>query len=406
VRALATAVYRLDDGLFLGVLLTLISQQQQHATLTSLFSAFFTKTNKQTDIGKTTYNVFFNQNSKNSDVAGAILQAGYVARVWDSGDIDSEDKWNRAVDSQFHHITTNQVNYHEDAFSRTHNDHGYPFQPLDPTIDVSSWQPDEGNLMYMTADTGDAWGRVDDLNYVYYDASPPGGGGGEPEEDQWTEYTTSVSLANSHCEKFAKAGIMLREEDPRFPIGTGQYFAVVRTCEQLVRVQYRELAYLFTAARTLSVAAAAASGDNATSSADGIENAKRVSLKLRVRYYSNLDDGSGGNGNNGTVAEGYFKLEGTDRYVLIERKEFPNVRFALHGLFASSHHWSGNADGTPFKALFVDARRNGLTLTAADFTNRYGSSGGEFEFGDGFGGAASGGGRRAAAGSSSSSLRG
>jgi hypothetical protein len=53
------------------------------------------------------------------------------------------------------------------------------------------------------------------------------------------------------------------------------------------------------------------------------------------------------------------------------------------GLFASSHYGGNFADGSDFKALFIDTRRNNETLIASNFTSRYGVQG-EFQFGDGF----------------------
>jgi hypothetical protein len=311
------------------------------------------------DVGKLSYSVFYNQNSKYSEFAREIFDRGFIGRVYDLNDIDDQEKWDKAIEGPFHLIATDKVNFHKDTFSKTHNADGLPFYSLNG-FDVSTLDADEGaSIMHMYANNGDTWGRVDDTHLAYFRVSDP--------TNEWVEYTTTISLVNSHCDEFAKAGIMVREEssDDRFPVGTGQYFAVVRTCEAQLRVQYRELAFLFTVGKRLQTR-----GGNVT---DGIEAAKRTGLKLRYRY----------DGQN-SYAEGYYKFEGTDDYLLIDQQVFPGVKMTIHGIFASSHYWGGNDDGTDYKALFINTKRNGELLTAANFTRVYKGDDENQAFGDGY----------------------
>jgi hypothetical protein len=318
-----------------------------------------------TEIGRKSYSVFYNQNiAKDPDVpiGPAVYKAGYIGRAWHSDDNNTPKKWALAESHQYQHIATDRINYHRDSFSRTHNQYGYPFQTLNG-VDVSKWKGDDegGTVMHMYADgIGDAWGRQDDVHIAYLprvEALADVDG----TEFEWTEYTTSISLVNSHCEKYAKAGIMLRKENDDFPSGAGVYFSIMRTCDSLMRVQYRKRAYMLTVAELIRPDL----GNN-------IEVAKRVGMKLRYRF-----DGKDSH------VEGYSKLEGSSSYALIARQTFTGVDLTEHGIFTSSHYWDGNEDGTNFQALFINTKRNNETLTVSNFTSARANEAGNV-FGDGY----------------------
>ena len=319
-----------------------------------------------TGIGQKSYSVFYNQNLAKevlSDdvvpIGQAIYNEGYIGRVYHSDDIDTPEKWALATSHNYQHIATDQVNYHSDPFSRTHNRHGYPFQTLNG-VDVSDWRgDDEGvTIMHMYADDqGDAWGRQDRVHFAYLPRDNC-----VHDESKWTEYTTTISLVNSHCEKFAKAGIMLRKETDDYPLGAGAYFSMMRTCDSVMRVQYRKRAYILTVAKLVS--------PNAIEG-NSIEVTKRVGMKLRYRF-----DG------DDSHVEGYSKVEGGP-YVLVARETFRGIDLTEHGIFASSHYWHGNADGTTFQALFINTKRNNDTLTASNFTSLRAGQAGNM-FGDGY----------------------
>ena len=314
-----------------------------------------TSAKAEADIGAKSYAVFYNQNSDYSDMGILILERGYISRVYDLNDIGDAEKWDKAVADKFHHIATDQVNFHEDSFSQTQNANGFPFLALNG-LDVSDFDGDEGaSVMYMYANSQDTWGLQDGALWVYTDESAS--------VDEWIEYTFTVSLVGSHCDTFAKAGIMFREgpTEAEFPLGSARYFGVMRTCKDFVlaRAQYREQPYVFSIAKRLETKL----------QFQTIE----MSFKARYRF-----DG------NKTEAEGYVKRKGTeDEYALIDRQEFVGVQLKFHGLFASSHGWEAQADGTEMKALFADVRRNNETVVASDFPLSFGGID-EFNFGDGY----------------------
>lgn len=313
------------------------------------------------DVGAKPYVVFYNQpnhHETNRELLSAIRDGAFVSRVYDHADMNTPEKWNQAMKDGYNIIATDRTNFHRDPFSRTHNQYGFPFQSLkeDVQLEVNTMEPKEGgSVMYMYADTGDTWGLQDDLHYRYLNVSSTIG--------EWMEYTTSVSVVNSHCEKFAKAGIMLRaeKEEEGYPIGTGQYFAILRCCEDLMRVQYRELAYMFSIAEPIPALLG--------SSRIGIEAAKLMSMKLRYMW-----DGQH------TYAEAYFMVPGNvtgdnqDRYVLIQRQNFAGVKFDYVGLFASSHNFGGFDDHSKFKALFLNTKENGEVMTSKDFPYQHNSN--------------------------------
>jgi hypothetical protein len=322
-----------------------------------------------TEIGLISYSVFYNQNIMNDPVdvpiGPAIYAAGYVSRAWHSEDNNTPEKWAKAESDKYQHIATDQINYHSDTFSRTHNQYGYPFQTLVNDVDVSDWRGDDegGTVMHMYADEeGDAWGRQDDIHFAYL---PPRTEalGDVDDGTEWTEYTTTISLVNSHCEEFAKAGIMLRKESDTddYPLGAGAYFSIMRTCENFMRVQYRKRAYILTVAKLVLP----------DPGFNSIELAKRVGMKLRYRF-----DGQDSH------VEGYSKVEGSS-YALVAKETFPGVDLTYHGIFASSHYWRGNEDGTNFQALFINTKRNNETLTVGNFTSTRANKEGNM-FGDGY----------------------
>ena len=356
-----------------------------------------------TDIGNKPHSVFYNQpiaGFKEGDIpiGPAIYQAGYIGRAWHSSDLDTEEKWNMAISQQYQHITTDKINYHVHTFSKTHNKYGYPFQTLNG-VDVSEFPGDDegASVMYLNANKkGDLWGRRDGIHFAYKKNE----NATFFETYEWQEYTSVVSLVNSHCKEFAKAGLMVREEDSRFPLGSGQYFAIIRTCGHVMRVQYRERDYLLTVSKLIPPIQR------------GQEVSKRMVVKLRYRY-----DGKDSIV-QGWFMEGVFNINDSDvdlkeesprieeqdagfvevddnvttigarRWTLIHQQKFPGIKMTAHGLVASSHYSDGNDDGTPYRALFVDTRTNNETVTAADFPHLFAPDNrGENSdvFGDGYG---------------------
>lgn len=164
----------------------------------------------------------FNFSAADTAAAGAFVDAGYVARVWDCND---EASWNAARDAGVHHIATDKVTVHEDPWARTHDENGWPFtckQPCDEPL-----APAEGAIVGIEVDSGDVWDTADSAWFLHDDRSADPNG-------TWQAF---VSTPNSHVEPFAKACLMARASlDAGAP-----YFAVCRPAdEEPLRVQWRD----------------------------------------------------------------------------------------------------------------------------------------------------------------------
>ncbi len=171
--------------------------------------------------------IFYNHRDFDGDLAEAINDAGLVSRFYD---LNREDEFTDARDSVVHHLATDRVNFLRRGWARTHNELGWPFEPLDPA-DRAETDGFREVVRVISADvsSGDIWDKSDSFLYAYTfsdDALAP---------DTWS---ASISTPNSHVPNDrGKACLMARADTQP----DAAYFAVCRLADRnQLQVQWRE----------------------------------------------------------------------------------------------------------------------------------------------------------------------
>jgi hypothetical protein len=162
----------------------------------------------------------YNASAEELDAAQAVVDAGFVARVWD---LNEASAWSDAMDRGVHHLATDKVNAAEDAWAATHAQDGWPFSCPGGCEGAG---PEPGSIVGIEVDSGDLWGTSDDAWFQHEDRSAG------PE----AEWTVLVSSVNSHVEPFAKGCLMARAG----LAANAPYMAVCRPAdEEPLRAQLR-----------------------------------------------------------------------------------------------------------------------------------------------------------------------
>lgn len=138
--------------------------------------------------------------------------------------LNSDDKWQHAVEHCVHHLATDKVNEKRGPWSRTRNREGWPFELIEGTIPSLSEQVEiEG----IEVESGDVWGRSDS-GFFYYKRFTPSSA------DQ--RHRGFIASPGSHVPEWAKGALVARaslEADAAF-------FSVVRVSrDHALRVQFR-----------------------------------------------------------------------------------------------------------------------------------------------------------------------
>lgn len=146
--------------------------------------------------------VFFNTTVDNAPVLGpAVFNAGFISRAYGAND---QAKFDKAKAAKSHLIGTDNVNTDKDPWSRTHNTHGWPFQPVTSSIVIPDTLVEAGSIYQIIAQSGDVYGSED--NGLFPHAVPLALTG-----RQTVTYTFAVAVPSSHVpDKNGKAGIMVR----------------------------------------------------------------------------------------------------------------------------------------------------------------------------------------------------
>src|SRR5690606_29454921 len=154
--------------------------------------------------------VFHNMSSASRGHARGVYDAGLIGRVWG---VNTSGDWSATVTARAHHIATDKINYHRDAWAATHDAQGYPFA----CIEACDRGPEPASLISMRINTGDIWSGAD--SFLYLHSPTPAGA---------HSLTACVSSVNSHVDEWAKGCLMARQStDPRAP-----YFAVCRPADR------------------------------------------------------------------------------------------------------------------------------------------------------------------------------
>ena len=164
--------------------------------------------------------VFYNMNGQNVRFAKNVHEAGLISRAYY---VDTEERWQSAIDHDCHHIATDHVNTRVDPWSRTRRSTGFPFQALQgytPSI------TEAGEVCGVWARSEDIWGKRDSFLYHYRDCS----------DHLNNQYTFQISGPNSKVDDWVKGGVMARSSLAR----NSPYFGVFRVGEHHgLRIQYR-----------------------------------------------------------------------------------------------------------------------------------------------------------------------
>ncbi len=101
------------------------------------------------------YSVFFNINTSHVSIASDVNNQSFVSRVWK---VNSGPQWTTAKNERAHHFATDEVNFHEEAWPRTHNSKGWPFECFSA---CSSSLEENVPLMGVEVNSEDIWGGSD-----------------------------------------------------------------------------------------------------------------------------------------------------------------------------------------------------------------------------------------------------
>ncbi len=245
--------------------------------------------------------------------ATALVEAGYVTRVWGIAD---EAAWQAAVAAGVHHLGVDAVDAEHDPWARTHDANGWPFacrERCEPSVPAES-------IVGLEVDSGDLWNDADAGIFPAHDRSAAPDG-------SWSAW---ISTRNSHVEPFAKGCLMARSSDA----ADAPYFAVCRPADdEPLRVQWR-----------LTQGGSTTALEHAIAPAATLDPPAAAFVRLRI------DD-------DGRCASGDGSLDGTT-WVVIGSACF-DAPLVLQGPAASAH------DGGTVRLLFGNLRRDdGAVLTA------------------------------------------
>ena len=273
--------------------------------------------------------VFFNENiddTENNKAFSDLQNSGYVTRVYSAPPvITKKHDWEYAIFKHINHISTDNINFHEDPWAKTHNTYGGPFQ----YVNHQSMTPSQNRVIGIEVDSGDVWDSGDDFFFAYQEYY------NQDQEDYM--FTVASNNANSHVDDYTKGGLMVRESTNS---RDAAFFAVLRTGDQELRVQYRTKPGDPVKKKTHDIAP------------EGIDKESKVFLKLTV---------SRERGTTVTTVEGYGSQDGKD-WTLIHTHTFS--RELEHVGLAASSHDDRNPDGTPIKYLFGNFEADGNAVEA------------------------------------------
>ena len=179
-----------------------------------------TSMSNASDVPAEPHIVFYNMNGQNVRFAKNVHEAGLISRAYY---VDTEERWQSAIDHDCHHIATDHVNTRVDPWSRTRRSTGFPFQALrgyTPSV------TEAGEVCGVWARSEDIWGKRDSFLYHYRDCS----------DHLNNQYTFQISGPNSKVDDWVKGGVMARSSLAR----NSPYFGVFRVGEHHgLRIQCR-----------------------------------------------------------------------------------------------------------------------------------------------------------------------
>ncbi len=281
------------------------------------------------------WEIFFNLGTGNGSVGSQIYTDGFISRQWY---VNSSSQWNTSKGQKCHHFATDDINYHEDSYTITHNSKGYPFGTY-TTTDISGYDTDLENTISIEVDSGDVWGSDDEFVFLHEQ---------ETSSDTWIEWICNVATVNSHCEDWTKGGLMVRASAGD---DNDKYFCILRAGEnKALRNQYR------------TSNGGSTSNQDAPSSLRGqisangdIDDDCIPFLKIRYKYQ------------NGTsYCEGYGSNDGVN-WILIGSKQISG-QLKYQGIWACSHDDHGNADNSKIKYAFSNVKKGSIIKSCSDFT--------------------------------------
>jgi hypothetical protein len=270
------------------------------------------KTTATSQIGATTYSIFYNLPQDNMSLGSDVQAAGYVSRVYGStAGIDDESLWNQAIGENIHLLATDQVNSDKDSWSTTANSKGFPFKGMG--FSISPEPAEAGRINGLQVTSGDIWGNHDSFAFYFNKLA---------DTALNRTYAMWVSSPGSEVDDYAKCGIMARASQDDDAI----YFGVFRTGENRIRIQWRTTKGGST--QTL----------DAPMPDDAVDQEDLIFIKLEVY-------------NNGYAARAWASVNLISGWVLIGSQTFSD-ELDNHGIAMSSHGDTdlrflfGNADGS------------------------------------------------------------
>ena len=295
------------------------------------------------------YKVFYNLEYAHGSLGTTIYSNGFVSRVYQLPDpgIDTSAEWNAMAAYKIHHIATDQINYHEDTWSKTHNSYGWPFSSLDGT-DVST-KVEFTNVISGYVKSGDIEGNYDDFAFRYKDESTT---------SQTVTWTSQIVGSHSHVDSDWAKGCLMARQYVSGDVNNYEgapYCAICRPDgDHFSKLQYRKTKN----GGTTSV--------DFTSAVDGIDDQGRSFLKLVVTY-----DGTS------TSCSGYIATATTDWVQVGTTQTYTGMNLRYQGMAISSHDHTGvdqdgvcGASGPCAKHVFQNLQRNGALVTLSTFPSQ------------------------------------
>lgn len=260
--------------------------------------------------------VFYNLEMGNVWLADDVELADFVSRIYK---VNNDTDWFFAQAYRAHHLATDKVNFHKDAWAKTHNANGWPFECFSS---CSSALEEDVDVIGVEVNSEDIWGSNDHFRFIYeYNSSTA-----------TTLWTAAVNTRNSHTEEWAKGCLMARYSTA----SNSPYFAVCRpNDDHRLRIQWR-----------LTSGGSSNRTDADVVPSDTIDEESITFVRLMIYNY-------------GSCAAGYGSQDGIV-WSLIGYKCY-SVTLPRQGLASSSH------DGGKIKFLYTNVKKNGALYTLGTF---------------------------------------